>query len=341
MDTETTGLAFYDVPFLATFWWEDRGFAVDLGSKAGRCACAEVLSGTPTLLFHNAKFDLQKLELVHLYDRSRRQQIPGDGLVLEAAEADAVRDPRPGVHDTEALAHLLDEHRPKGLKPLARSVLGLDTDEAKAIQAARRKAKLTKADGLDKLYEADPDLVITYAIKDVEFTWKLFHHLWPLLAKHDDLVNLYELERELMWVLLDMEWAGMGLDLDYTQTKAKEYAGKTVKAEWAIGDATGLDVWYPDKPGRKTPEGKFNPNSNDQIHAYFAGKGIHEAKYDKHVLKTLEDPLAPALLDLRGANKMGNYLKAMLVEQRDGVLHPNFRQHGTRGRRMSSGEAED
>ena len=332
MDTETTGLAFFDTPFLASFWWDNKGYAVDLASVEGQEACRILLASTPVLLFHNAKFDLQKLALVDLVGSDLRGKPAHLGEVSSTVPV--------GVHDTEGLAHLLNEHRPKGLKPLARSVLGLETDEADQISRARRKLKLTKADGLDKVYAAEPELVITYAIKDVEFTWKLFWHLWGQLSKYDDLLSLYELERELQWVLLDMETAGMALDLDYVDEAHKDFAGQLVRAEWDIEDATGLKVFHPTKSGQKTPEGMFNPNSSDQIAAYFGGKGIVAENYDKNVLKTLDDPLAEALLDLRGAKKKDDYLAAMLREQRDGVLHPNFRQHGTRGRRMSSGEAE-
>lgn len=331
VDTETTGLAFYDTPFLASFWWDDEGFAVDLGVREGREACSEVLAGTPCLLFHNAKFDVQKLRLVELWPQ--RDALLGYG-------ADQRDLPPAGVHDTEALAHLLNEHRPKGLKPLARSVLGLETNEAEAISKARRKLKLTKADGLDKVYAEEPELIVEYAIKDVEFTWKLFWHLWAQLSKYDDLLSLYELERELMWVLLDMEESGMKLDMPYVEETHRDYAARLVRADWAIEDATGLKIFRPTKSGQKTPEGHFNPNSSDQIAAYFREKGIEAESYDKNVLKTLDEPLAEALLELRGAKKKDDYLVAMLREQRDGVLHPNFRQHGTRGRRMSSGEAE-
>lgn len=334
VDTETTGLAFYDTPFLASYFWGDgKGFAVELDSEEGREACRTICAETPALLFHNAKFDIQKLRLVGLWER------PTVPVVLPEALAGVIPG---GVHDTECIAHLLDEHRRKGLKPLAREVLNLETDEAEAISRGRRKHKLKKADGLDKLYEVEPQLVIDYAIKDVEFTWKLFWTLWPQLKRYDDLLSLYELERELMWVLLDMETAGMGVDLDYVQDAAKEYAARVVRAEWKIEDATGLKVFKPEKSGQKTPEGYFNPNSNQQLAEYFQGKGIYAESYDKHVLKTLDDPLAEALLELRAASKIHNtYLQPMLTEQKDGILHPNFRQHGTRGRRMSSGAAEE
>lgn len=342
VDTETTGLTFYDTPFLASFWWGEEGYAVALGSEEGRQTCRKLLADTPTLLFHNAKFDIQKLNLVGLFDRGVLEQHDGHSQATDVRGASSLATDVPsGVHDTEAIAHLLNEHRRKGLKPLAREVLNLETDEAEAIAKARRKHKLTKADGLDKLYAEEPQLVIDYAIKDVEFTWKLFWHLWPQISRFDDLLSLYELERELMWVLLDMETAGMAVDTEYVQEASKEYAGRVLKAEWKIEDATGLKVFKPIKSGQKTPEGHINPNSPDQLKKYFNGKGIESESYDKSFLKTLDDPFAEALLELRAASKINNtYLQPMLNETKDGIMHPNFRQHGTRGRRMSAGEAE-
>jgi DNA polymerase I-like protein with 3'-5' exonuclease and polymerase domains len=55
----------------------------------------------------------------------------------------------------------------------------------------------------------------------------------------------------------------------------------------------------------------------------------------------LEDELAGLIVELREANKIkSTYFDALDAEAKDGILHPNFRQHGTRTGRMSSGAAE-
>jgi DNA polymerase I-like protein with 3'-5' exonuclease and polymerase domains len=47
------------------------------------------------------------------------------------------------------------------------------------------------------------------------------------------------------------------------------------------------------------------------------------------------------IVELREANKIkATYFDGLDVEAKDGILHPNFRQHGTRTGRMSSGAAE-
>ena len=90
-----------------------------------------------------------------------------------------------------------------------------------------------------------------------------------------------------------------------------------------------------------TQDEDFNPNSPKQIMEAFSGLGVTLEATDKATLRHTEHPLAQAILELRSLKKMhGTYLKPMLSEQRDGVIHPNFRQHGTKTGRMSSGGAE-
>jgi len=86
---------------------------------------------------------------------------------------------------------------------------------------------------------------------------------------------------------------------------------------------------------------EFNPNSPKQLSEAFEALGIEVESTDKATLATIDNPLAEQILQLRVVKKMlGTYLQAILAEQRDGILHPSYRQHGTRTGRMSSGEAE-
>lgn len=313
VDTETTGVAFFDTPFCVTIAWNDaaggtvpvEGHYFELGfDKRIEAALIKLLSATPNLVFHNAKFDLQKLALVGLLDSN-------------------VLDPHT-VWDTECLAHLLDEHRVKRLKVLAKDILGEETDEDEVLKVARRKNKLRKEDGYDLLPR---EVVIPYAIKDAEFTIRLLHNLKPQLDKIPDLVSLNRMEQELTFTLLGMETRGMGIDLEYVETTAKEYGKRALVQEMLIRDMTGDE--------------EFNPNSPKQIMEAFAAMGMELDGTDKLTLRKAEHPLASAILELRSVKKMhGTYLKPMLAEQRDGILHPSFRQHGTKTGRMSSGGAE-
>lgn len=313
VDTETDGVAFFDKPFCVTVAWSDtkggsipvEGHYFELGvNKEIERSLITLLSSTPRLVFHNAKFDIQKLALVGLLDPD-------------------TLDPHT-VWDTECLAHLLDEHRVKRLKVLARELLGEVTDEEEVVRAARRKHKLRKEDGYNLLPR---EVVVPYAIKDAEFTIRLFHQLKPLLDAKPDLVSLNRMEQELTFTLLGMETRGMALDLGYVEEQTKAYGTKALVQEMLIRDMTNDE--------------EFNPNSPKQILEAFAALGVTLEGTDKATLKQTSHPLAQAILELRSVKKMhGTYLKPMLHEQRDGIIHPNFRQHGTKTGRMSSGGAE-
>lgn len=306
VDCETTGISYFAMPFMWTIAWTDSEGNVhsEYYDGANPPGLRERLNEAEELVFHNAKFDLQKAALAG---------------VLNPADL------RPeNVYDTECLAHLLDEHRRKGLKYLAREILGEETDEDEVLRTERRKLKLTKKDGYDKLPR---EVVVPYALKDAEFTIRLHDILRPQVEANPDLSRLLRLEQRLTFVLLRMEQRGMGISAEYVEKTAREYASKALGVELAIRDRVGNE--------------EFNPNSPKQIADAFEALGISAPSTNKATLQELDHELGNQILELRTLRKMhGTYLKPMLEEQRDGILHPSYRQHGTRTGRMSSGAAE-
>lgn len=328
VDTETEGTAFFDPAFCVTTAWDNgadlEGHYFELAEFDSREFVREILMETPTMVFHNAKFDLQKLILAGVLERS---DLHPDGL-----------------EDTEALAHLYDGNQKKALKVLAVNVLGIDDTvdveiksgpnkgnfkqvprEKHELDQVRKELGLVVEDGYHLLPR---EVVIPYAIEDVFFTQQLYDHFWPLLHRDERLSALYQHEKRVMLTLLDMEAAGMALDLPYTEVKAKEYGKAAVKTELEIQTLTGNE--------------DFNPGSWQQILAELHKRGLMVENTKSETLEPLDDEFAEAVLKLRGLRKIhGTYLMPMLNEQRDGIIHPNFRQHGTKTGRMSSGEAEE
>lgn len=335
IDTETTGLGFYDVPFAATLTWrapdgEMKSGYVDLENEDGlqhrKELLTAVLYAVDTWVFHNAKFDLQKLILEGIITPERVEEIE--------------------LHDTQTAYMLLDENSTKGLKDLAVRVLGYnDTIEVEIksgknkgtfkqvpkeqhkLNAVRRKLGQTKDDGYHLLPR---EVLIPYALRDTEFTLQLHEVLQPKLrAKNDPrLLELYEDAMQLKRVLLRMEADGFDLDVPYTKDKASEY-GVRVMEKWdtvvtLVGDA------------------KFNPRSPDQVKAAFARRDIQLEDTQAKTLQKLNDELAVALLDYRDDFKThGTYLLGLLREHRDGRIHPHFNDDGARTGRMSSSAAKE
>lgn len=310
IDTETTGVAWDDDAFMisvAMMTWPGEDITTHVWDKRETSdwfyCLGEVehyLSEADKIIMHNAKFDIQKL---------LRLGVSKDYFT------DTTR-----WEDTQALAHLYNEQESTALKYLAKKYLGEETDENEALKAYRRKNKLTKADGYEKI---PYDILAPYAAKDAEYTLRLYNLLdGPWLV---DLMSLYNMEKELTIALLDIEAAGLRVDSSYVKQKRVEYGDRIFQTKKRIAEIAGED---------------FNPQSPQQILALFAERGIIAEKTDKATLSSIDDELASLIVSLREDNKIKTtYFDALFNEARDGVLHPNFRQHGTRTGRMSSGAA--
>lgn len=322
VDTETTGLGFYDEAFCVTVAWD--GFSGYFERGVFDEGLAKILKDTPRLVFHNAKFDLQKLILAGVINR--------DDLSPDRVE------------DTECIAYLIDERREKKLKTLARDVLGLSTNEDLALRAA--KMKLKKELGLSHIKDISYDMLpratlLPYALKDAEFTFRLWQALRPYIQARD-LQDLFAREMELMLVVLDLEANGMAVDLPYVDETTKRYNGKVLAAEMRITDLTGLKVWYPTKSGQKTPENCFNPNSWQQLLEELAKRGTKLEATDKKTLEGANDELATVILELRHYKKLlSTYLLAIKAEQRGCLIHPWFNLNKVVSGRFSSSGADD
>jgi DNA polymerase-1 len=223
--------------------------------------------------------------------------------------------------DTQALAHLINEQQSTSLKYLARTVLGEETDEDEVLKVWRRKNKIKKEEG----YEPIPhEILAPYAAKDAEFTLRLYDVLRNRLP--EDLRPLYALEKALTISLLGIEARGLKINRNYVKKQRQEYGDKIYKTKARIAEISGAE---------------FNPQSPAQILAAFEERGIRIKKTDKATLASVDDELASLIVELREANKIKTtYFDGLDNEAKDGILHPNFRQHGTRTGRMSSGAAE-
>ena len=306
IDTETTGVGWHDEAFMISIATQEWSHVYDKrlcehGKDWDEAVetVSSMLIDCDKIIMHNAKFDIQKL---------CRLGIPLSVFVDK-------------FEDTQALAHLINEHQSTSLKYLARTVLGEETDEDEVLKVWRRQNKIKKEEG----YEPIPhEILAPYALKDSEFTLRLYKVLWDRMPK--DLQPLYEIEKALTLSLLGIEARGMKIDRQYVTNKRKEYSDRIYKLKHRIGTLAGEE---------------FNPQSPKQIIEVFAQRGVRVTATDKATLSALDDELALMIVELREANKIkATYFDGLDVEAKDGILHPNFRQHGTRTGRMSSGSAE-
>jgi len=304
IDTETTGVDWHDEAFMISIATDSYTAVFDKRNMedAFWADCVGLvqtnLENATKIIMHNAKFDIQKLCRL--------------GIPLSVF--------KDKFEDTQAIAHLIDEQRSTSLKFLAREILGETTDEDEVLRKVRRELKVKKEDGY---YPIPNEVLAPYAIKDAEFTLRLYNKLYPLLP--DSVKPLYEMEKQLTISLLGVEARGMRIDRDYVTSQRREYGDRIYKLKRRIGDIAGEE---------------FNPQSPKQIIEAFAQRGVRVEATDKNTLSALDDELAVMIVELREANKIkATYFDGLYDESRDGILHPNFRQHGTRTGRMSSGAA--
>jgi DNA polymerase I-like protein with 3'-5' exonuclease and polymerase domains len=272
---------------------------------------------------HNLKFDLQKLLLASV-------------ITPELVSMTT-------LHDTQAMAHLLDENDRKALKYLAVKVLGYDDTveveiksgpnrgktrvvpkEEHRLAAVRRELKLKKEDGYHLLPR---EVLIPYALRDTEFTLRLYEKLYPCL-RDKGVLDWYQVEIELLRALLDMESDGLRLNMEYLDATTSEYG---VKA---------MTLWQ--NVIRLAGKNDLNLNSPAQLLEVFKRRGYHLDSTGEAELKKLDDDLARAILDYRGVYKVyKTYLKGLQDEQLDGLVHPSFNPTGARTGRLSSGSAKE
>jgi len=306
IDTETTGVDWHDDAFMISIAYELDGTLTTVvcdrrnSTRWDRDVAMVVnqLNKADKIIMHNAKFDIQKLCRL--------------GIPLKVF--------KDKFEDTQAIAHLINEQQSTSLKYLARTVLNEGTDEDEVLKVWRRENKIKKEEG----YEPIPhEILAPYAAKDAEFTLRLYEVLRSRMP--EDLLPLYNIEKELTISLLGIEARGMAIDKKYVTTQRKEYGDRIYRIKHRIGEIAGAE---------------FNPQSPKQVIEVFAQRGVRITATDKASLAALDDELATLIVELREANKIKvTYLDALAEEAKDGILHPNFRQHGTRTGRMSSGQA--
>lgn len=270
------------------------------------------------VIFHNAKFDLKILKC-HGFDVENIF-----------------------YHDTMIMSWLLDENRySHALKELAKTVLKVNKESVVKFGDVMERPVLEEY-GLfpDEYYK---DILIwekqlgNYCIDDCKYTFKLFE-LFKTKMEEQDLWSVYtKLELPVIKVLMDMEMRGITMNTEYL----KEIGGKMEKQliqlqatiwkdvgrEFKITSAKQLGVvLYTDRGYTltdefKTPKGAFSTN----VHALnYLGR--------EHP----EDTLIQNILKYREISKLhSTYIVGLLAKQREGVIHPSFRQQGTVTGRLS------
>ncbi|HEX5137811.1 MAG TPA: DNA polymerase I [Planctomycetota bacterium] len=309
IDTETSSLDPFSARIVGmSFSWDDGKAAYVPWSDEARSTLKPLLED-PALRkgAQNAKFDLQVL---------RTHGIEVMGLEFDTMVASYLLDPGRGTHNLDALALRYLNVR----KTATEELIGKG---ASAISMA----------------DVPEEKVARYAAEDADVTYRLVDVFRPQLEA-DGLMPLFrDVEMPLVRVLLDMERAGVRVDVPYLKQLSREFEDVAHKVEREIREIAGEEVNL-NSPKQLGPllfekleiqKGTGRRPKRTRTGAYSTDADTLEA-FAAH-------PIVAKLLDYREVTKLkSTYVDALpgMVHPSDGRIHSSFNQTVAATGRLSS-----
>jgi len=308
VDTETTGLHWWRTEVcVVSFAWAGGSTAlwIPVAERRPDSPMARLLTElfnypTNRVIFWNAKFDFHHIRST---------------FGVESSSWDS-------FHDAMIMCHLLDENRRMALKVRVKEDLGIDPIEEKQLKLHMRRNKLTTYD------EIPLDILLPYAVKDAEFTLMFYAKYFSDVREY--FLEVYDLERKSLMVLMEMERHGVLIDRPYLESVQVQLLTELDDLDLSIKNLIGDEL---------------NINSPKQLADFFFRKeglapikmGKNHESVDVSVLEQLKHPLAEQLVSYRKKFKLANTYVAPMLEMLDdnGRLHCSYNQVGAKTGRMS------
>jgi len=233
------------------------------------------------------------------------------------------------LFDTMIAHYLLNPELRHGMDYMAETFLKYKTIHIDELIGPKGKNQLNMRD-------IDPQIVCEYAAEDADITLKLKNVLEKKIHENNLDKLLYEVECPLIYVLADMEWTGVRLDLKALEELSKQLTEELSIIEHEIVQMAGIDfnVNSPKQIGeilfdrmkivekpKKTKTGQYSTNEEEL-----------EKLRGKH-------PIIDKILEQRGIKKLlSTYIDAFpqLINPRSGKIHTSFNQTVAATGRLSS-----
>lgn len=312
LDTETTGLDWKVSKIIGLCFASPKnkeGYYVEWSNVPQDILKKILLNPKIRKVFHNAKYDL------HMF-RSHGLDYAGR------------------IDDTMVMAklfHKMDEKVSIGLKPLATKYIDPNADIAEKALWDELRRITPKGQDVD-FSKAPLKLLADYGAKDPFYTMGLDNKFYKSVS--EEYPDLYETERRLVLVTLEMEERGVPLDVKKIAVMDKVLAKQEVDIAKKIF---------------KVAKKEFNLNSDDemadllyrklQLPIIATSDKTGKPKVDEYTLNKLNHPIISTILEYRTANKLRTTFGLNLSEKcKDGILHCNFNSLGARTGRFSSSD---
>jgi DNA polymerase I-like protein with 3'-5' exonuclease and polymerase domains len=251
----------------------------------------EVLKTKADKIMHNAQYDLGWI-------RSMGWQVNGR------------------IIDTMIAAALVDENRRQySLNALSIDYLGEMKSEAELKEAAEQRGLDAKAE----LWKMPAMAVGFYAEQDAALTLKLWNYFKPTLIK-ENLLNVWQLEMELLPVLIRMREDGIRVDLDKAEVLKKQFKTLENNLLKKIKDLANIevDIWA----ARSVAKAFDNVGVK-----YDLTEKSKAPSFTTNWLTNNEHPLAKLIKEAREINKLhSTFIDSILRYTHKGRIHAEINQ---------------
>jgi len=231
--------------------------------------------------------------------------------------------------DTMVVHYIIEPEKRHNLTYLSETYLNYAPVPIETLIGKKGKNQLSMRDApIDKVKE--------YAGEDADLTWRLHHKL--LEEASDEVIALYEeIEEPLIPVLVDIEYNGFNLDVDFLQAYSEEI-GKDIEAvKKKIFEQAGLKTFNLDSP-RQIGDVLF-----DKLELPYRWRKTKTGQYSTSESKlselSEEYEIVQDILNYRSLAKLkSTYVDALpkLVNPKTGRIHSSFNQALTATGRLSS-----
>ena len=220
------------------------------------------------------------------------------------------------IIDTMLAAPILDENR----FSYSLNALGFDyVQEVKSEQGLKQAAADFGVHPKKELWKLPAMYVGEYAEGDAKLTLKLWHTLKPLLRK-EELESIFELELNVLPVLIEMTLKGIRFDRDKCEQLIDQFKKreKELKKEMKTLAGVDIEVWAADSVAK----------AFDKLGLAYNKTSQGAPSFTKSFLDNYDHPLAKMIVESREVNKThGTFLEPYLkYSAYDGRIHPHVNQ---------------
>ena len=219
--------------------------------------------------------------------------------------------------DTMIATAIIDENRMPGqynLNAVAKDYIQEKKNEALLYEAAQA----WQVDAKAEMYKLPYQYVGPYAEQDAAITLRLWNTLKIELVRQE-LTSIFDLETELLPVLIDMKWKGVRFDLEKAHKIKKDIKREEKKILLDLKKELGFDieVFAPTSVAKAFDKKKIKYNKTPS--------GL--PSFDKNFLASLNDPFSQKIVQARELYKArSTFIDSLLKHEHNGRIHGEINQ---------------